>query len=300
MGRKPDLYVQIVDDADTTMQVVGDQVLDIGGASDNELVVVRNGELATVTPRISNLNSATNQSFVADTIVDNAGFLAAVPSSTIAAVTRLYTVPAGYWAYFRLTAVNTTGGAVNLSAFLMDDSATTPQAADRCYFASIAANTFVNTGVDTILDEGASVWAFASAAGINAMPLILLIPKDQLGDDTWRMRNIKAVDHLADVQIYPVSATAVAAGRWAQQIATGLIHNTTGGSLTLTTKIQRASDGAAFTVGVQAVSANNQTTFLAGHGPLLAALRAGDKAFVTASGAGLNLWTTWAERPVAA
>lgn len=43
MAREPDFYVQLVDEADTKVQVVGDQVLDISGASNGDFVAV-NGE----------------------------------------------------------------------------------------------------------------------------------------------------------------------------------------------------------------------------------------------------------------
>lgn len=42
-----DLVVRIAEDADTVVRVVGDQVLNIAGASDGELVVVEGGALAT-------------------------------------------------------------------------------------------------------------------------------------------------------------------------------------------------------------------------------------------------------------
>lgn len=47
MPREPDLYVEIVDNADTKVQVIGDQVLDVADAADGELVVVEGGELTT-------------------------------------------------------------------------------------------------------------------------------------------------------------------------------------------------------------------------------------------------------------
>jgi hypothetical protein len=45
MSAKPDLYVQLVDEADTKMQVVGDQVLDIAGVADGAFVATQGGVL---------------------------------------------------------------------------------------------------------------------------------------------------------------------------------------------------------------------------------------------------------------
>lgn len=235
------------------------------------------------------------QNRIYDGILDNAGHYANMPSTTIAAVAKVYTVPAGHVAVFRPAFTNPTVGAITAHVYAMADAATTPTIADRIFTGSISAGVSTSSN-EGVLDEGGSLWVWASAVNLNFMPYIKLIPKTQMLG-TWTPKLIKDMA-TSDTQIYPVSPAVLATGQWAQATTLGLLHNVTGGAIVVTTKLQRAADGAAFAVGVASVGANTTTSWLGGF-PDAAPLQAGDKLFVAAAATGINLLTLFCERPVA-
>jgi hypothetical protein len=223
-----------------------------------------------------------------------AGALKDVPGTTIAAVTKIFTVPAGYMAWVQMGYCNYTGSPITLSVFAMAN-ASTPAAADRMWLAVVSANNSSTGSGELALDEGGTLWAFASVnPGLDVTPYIMLIPKPVAGG-VFTASFIKDLSAVADIPL----ATVSTAGNWAQCVNQGIIHNTTAGTITLTTKLKRAADPSAFVIGQQAIATNANATFLGGQGPQFAAAENGDTIYATASATGLNLGTFWCERPKA-
>jgi hypothetical protein len=219
----------------------------------------------------------------------NAGTYENLPGTTIAAVTKLYTVPAGYLAYVTFGATNTSAGTIVVSFFTMTD-ASTPLAADRVGRLSLTTGTSGSIGNDTVIDEGGTLWAFSdTATGLNATPFIQLFPKPLPGG-TYTPVIVKGVP-LTDTTLYTVST----AGNWAQGITAGTLHNTTGTAITVTTKVKRAADPTAVVAQIASVAANASAAYNLNS---IGALLNGDLVSVIASAAGVNLNTLIRERPL--
>lgn len=224
---------------------------------------------------------------------DTTGSSATVAFSTISSVTRYYTVPTGYTAFMSGACVNSTGSGINLSTFLMPDGST-PVAADRMGFSSMTANTATALSAEWVADEGYTFWAFAAATGLSLALDVLLIPKPIPGG-TWTVRLDKSLA-AADTAVYDMTG-ASHVGNWVQEVINGVVHNTTGSAITLTTKLKRQADGSAFAVWQQSVNGNTTAGFDQSAGHLRAVADAGDILYVTASATGLNMSTWWCERP---
>lgn len=213
-----------------------------------------------------------------------------VPTS----LTKAWTCPAGYIAVFQgLGILNTTVGTITWHAFAMTDAVTTPtDPADR-----IAGNTTAAVGESTftfnlILDEGWSLWTYAASAGLNAFFNVLLIPKPVKGG-IWTPMLIKSLA-TSDTTLYTVTG----AGRQAM-VVTGHGHNTTGGSLTVTTKAKRAADVSALTGGSRLYGASSTNTYVGGIAQQVGYLLNGDTLTAASSGAGINLTLLICDRPIA-
>lgn len=219
--------------------------------------------------------------------------LAGVPSTTIASVVKLYTVPSNYVAFITAAGVNTTAGSINVSLFAMTDGST-PVAADRVSFQAIGANASAGIGTEFVLEAGGTVWAFASASGLNLDLDVRLIPTATLLD-TFTTVVIKGVSNTTDQQIYALSSGH--AGNWAQSIVNGNVHNTTGSAITLLTKVSK-NGAAAQTIWTQSIAANGQSGFMQATSHLRGVLDPGDTLYVVASATGLNIVSLWiCERP---
>lgn len=232
----------------------------------------------------------------AERYVTNKGFKAAVPGTTIAAITKVYTVPAGFMAVVDNRYTNPTGGAITLNVYLMEDSVTTPVAADRYLSISAAANN-QNTAGQFALDEGGSIWAWASVdASLNYTPSVILIPRPPtIG--SWMVDLLKNLA-AADTQVYPISPAVIPAGNWAVCPMQGYLHNTTAGAITVLTKIQRVGDVAPFTITTVSVAANGQSAWMGGFPYLLGPLEAGDVLFISPAAVGINFSYMMCERAI--
>jgi hypothetical protein len=194
------------------------------------------------------------------------------PGTTIAAVALFYTVPAGYVA---VTQINGSTAATGSTAhlFVMADAVTTPTAADRFWMLTGAANSIVAGAGAMVLDEGQSMWAFATvAADFTVLPSFQLVKKPVLGT-FFTARGLAAT---TDVLVHTCDT-----GVWAQTI-NGLFHNTTGANIIVQTKVWRASDSATFVVARTTAPLNGQIVIPS------VSLSAGDKLYVNAAAVGVN------------
>lgn len=218
-------------------------------------------------------------------------YLSELPVSTIANVARLYTVPAGHIA--RIEAVyltNATVGGLTASFYLMADAATTPVASDRFNTTVQAASSTTLVSPSAVLDEGASVWGFASGAGLSALIVVVLVPKPMPGAFAPIMwKGIPTV-------LTALNGT-VPAGYWAREAAGSNIHNPTAGAITLTFKLKRAADPSPITVATQPVSAGTSSNALGGL-LITLPLSEGDQMSMSASATGLNMTTLYQLVPI--
>jgi hypothetical protein len=206
-----------------------------------------------------------------------------LPGTTIGSVVKLYTVPSGYLANITWAAVNTTGSPVNVSVFAMTD-ASTPVAADRVSFNAVSANSANNLGVEMVLEAGATVWAFAStSSAINFLLDVRLIPLTTL-QGTYTNVVSKDLSFTTDEQLYTVTT----AGRWAQPIYNGTLHNLTGTAITVTTKLKQGA-GSANIIWTQSIGGNSQAGWMQNTAHLRAVMQNGDTVYILASATGINL-----------
>lgn len=219
----------------------------------------------------------------------NAPWLLQTPGTTIAAVTKFYTVPAGYQAVcsnMQLTTGAT--GPVSTSIFVMTDSTTVPTANDRFYnFVNTAANSSTNALMQITMDEGWSMWAFATVNNeVTLLPQVQLYKKPLVGG-TFTTVLQKQLAANTDVLLYTSGAG------WTFAPANGTYANTTGTAITVNVKVLRVSDGATFFIVKNGSVAANAHTAFAGTNALLGP---GDKLYINAATAGLNLSLALVER----
>lgn len=286
-----DMATQAELDSETTRATTAEGLKAAKASNLSDLADVRT---ARTNLGVANVLTMGTTAFFDQALFSTAAHKAAVPGTTIAAITKFYTVPAGYAAVVQAMSINTGATAsTSTSVYAMTDAATTPVAADRFwFFSAVAANTFTSAGGGAMMiDEGGSLWAWSTVSGeVMIIPTLSLIKKPLVGG-TYTNVLLKGLTASTDNLLY------TAGSGWAQPAVAGLTHNTTGSSIITTYKVVRASDSTTFVVTRTTTPANGAT-----QGPfiLLAYLSPGDSLYANPAASGINLGSLMLEHTLPA
>ena len=258
--------------------------------------------------RASVAESAIMNSFALNSIIvprsdftrDVTPFITNVPANTFV---RMYKVPDSKMATPQIAlAYNTTGSTVSVSTYIMTNDSTPTDPADRFGLVNVASNPGGYTGIVTLpfLAAGTSVWVRTSVTGLTlSMPMnVFTIPGGQ------RLLPLVIKD-IPTIDILLAQATST--DYIGSLSAAGVMHNTTASPITYTVSVQHMglSTGTGVGAGVAdstpvvifsaTIAANSSASFMGGGAnPALITMENGDRVYIRASAAGLNLLNWYA------